>query len=223
MEKSIVLENLNFGYDKKILNNINLEITRGEFIGIVGPNGAGKSTLLKIIIGQLKPNSGRVKILENNGKDKSIGYLKQMNIEVGVSFPITPLEIVMLNLYNQMGLMKVPNKKIKNMALNALSMVNLQEKAYYNYNNMSGGEQQRVLIAKELVKNSNILIFDEPTAGIDQDSKELLFNILDHLNKKHNITIIIVTHELEFSKKYFNRILKLENGELKDYSEVNIW
>ncbi|HHX67250.1 MAG: ATP-binding cassette domain-containing protein [Miniphocaeibacter sp.] len=223
MEKSIVLENVNFGYDKKILNNVNLEINKGDFIGIIGANGAGKSTLLKIIIGQLKANSGKVKILENNSRDKSIGYLKQMNIEVGVSFPITPLEIVTLNLYGQMGFMKISNKKIRSRAFNALSMVDLKDKAYYNYNNMSGGEQQRVLIAKELVKNSKILIFDEPTAGIDKDSKELLFNILEHLNRKHNITIIIVTHELEFSKKYFNRILELRNGVLKDYSEVNTW
>lgn len=217
MEKAIILENMNFGYDKLLLKGINLEVNRGEFIGLIGENGSGKSTLLKIITGELKPSSGRVII---DRKDGNVGYLQQMTGSTDVSFPITPLEVVSLNLYSSMGVFKLSNKNIRDRALNALSMVNLKEKAYYNYNYMSGGEQQRALIAKALVNNSEILIFDEPTSGLDFESKKIFYDILKHLNEKHGITIVIVTHELDFSKEYFNRILRLKYGKLSDYMEV---
>lgn len=217
MGKAIILENIKFGYDKILFENLNLEINNGDFIGLIGANGCGKSTLLKIITGELSPNKGKVYI---NNKDGNVGYLQQMTGSTDVSFPITPVEVVSLNLYNSMGFLKISNKEIKERALNALSMVDLEEKAYYNYNNMSGGEQQRTLIAKALVNNSKILIFDEPTSGLDYESKNTLYNTLKHLNLKHKITIIIVTHELDFSKEYFNKIIKLKNGELKEYSEV---
>ncbi len=219
MEKAIEIRNLNFGYEKNILENLDLDIYSGDFLGIVGPNGTGKTTLLKIIIGQIKQNSGTVKIYEENNGRKSIGYVKQMNMESTVSFPITPLEVVTLNLYNEMGIFKISNKKIEQEALNALSVVDLKDKSSYNYNSMSGGEQQRVLIAKALVNNPKILIFDEPTAGIDHKSKERLFNLLKHLNKHHNITIIMVTHEINMSKKYFNRIIELNDGKIKEVKE----
>lgn len=219
MEKAIEISNLTFGYEKNILENLNLDIYHGDFLGIVGPNGTGKTTLLKIIIGQIKQSSGTVRIYEEKDGRKSVGYVKQMNMESSVSFPITPLEVVTLNLYNEMGIFKISNKKIEQEALNALSVVNLKDKAFYNYNSMSGGEQQRVLIAKALVNNPKILIFDEPTAGIDQKSKERLFNLLEHLNKHHNITIIMVTHEIGISEKYFNRIIELESGKIREVKE----
>ena len=219
MENAIEIRNLTFGYEKNILENVNLDIYSGDFLGIVGPNGTGKTTLLKIIIGQIKQNSGTVKIYEEKDGRKSIGYVKQMNMESSVSFPITPLEVVTLNLYNEMGIFKISNKKIEQKALNALSVVNLKDKSLYNYNSMSGGEQQRVLIAKALVNNPKILIFAEPTAGIDQKSKEKLFNLLEHLNKNHHITIIMVTHEMDISKKYFNRIIELNNGKIQEIKE----
>ena len=222
MNSLIEIENMSFGYDKILLNNINLNINKGDFLGIIGSNGTGKSTLLKIILGQIKPDKGKVIIENNNNEASNIGYVKQMNKEKVVSFPITPLEIVKLNLFSKMDFFKISNKRLDSTAINALTMVNLEDKIYYNYNNMSGGEQQRVLIAKSLVNNPEILIFDEPTAGIDNESKIILFDILSHLNKFHNITIIIVTHELEFSKKYFSRILELKNGNLHDYKEEKV-
>ena len=99
------------------------------------------------------------------------------------------------------------NEKIEN----ALSIVEMKDKKNYDYNKMSGGEQERVMIAKALANDPQILIFDEPTAGLDQRSKENLFDLLKHLNIHHNITILVVTHELDFTKDYFNRIFRLDN------------
>ena len=217
MSSLIEIENMFFGYDRSLLENINLNIKKGDFVGIVGSNGTGKSTLLKIMIGQIKPDSGKV-IISKEEKN-NIGYIKQMNKEKLIPFPITPLEIVKLNLYKDMGFFKISNKKLDNIVMNALSMVNLEDKYLYDYNKMSGGEQQRVIIAKTLVNNPEILVFDEPTAGIDKESKVILFNILEHLNKHHKITIIMVTHELEFSKKYFNRILEVKEKNVQEYYE----
>ncbi|WP_100065651.1 metal ABC transporter ATP-binding protein [Miniphocaeibacter massiliensis] len=225
LEKVIEIKDLSFGYDKFLINKANLEIYKGDFLGIIGANGSGKSTLLKLILGELKPKSGSVKINNIAVCSKSdlreIGYVKQLNMENQIAFPITPLEIVKLNLYDEMKIFKIPRSEHKNKALNALASVRLSDRYNYNFNTMSGGEKQRVLIAKALVNNPDILIFDEPTAGVDYDSKEVLFNILQHLNKNHNITIVVVTHELEFSKKYFNRIIEIENEELNELEEVN--
>lgn len=212
MNKIIELKDLSFGYKRDLLSNINLDINEGEFVGITGDNGEGKTTLLKLILGQLKPNQGEVVLAKDeDGKKITVGYLEQRLAEKNLSFSITPMEIISLNLYDEMGFFKIPNKKIKGKAENALSMVKMLDKKEYDFNNMSGGEKQRILIAKELVSNPKILIFDEPTAGIDVDSKKILFSILEHLNKMHKITIIVVTHEMDFCRPYFSRVLRVKD------------
>lgn len=221
MNKIIDIKNLFFGYDRNILENANLKVNKGDFLAIVGENGAGKTTLLKLLLRQLKPIKGNINLFTDGNRNfGSIGYLKQINEDNKVSFPITPLEIVQMNLYFKMAFFKLSNKELREMAYNSLKLVRLGEKAKYNYNTMSGGEQQRVLIAKALVNNPEILILDEPTAGIDAESKINLFKILKHLNSRHHITIIVVTHEFEILCKYFNRAVKLENKklvEIKDF------
>ncbi len=217
MENIIELKDLSFGYKKDLLKNVNLEIKSGEFIGITGDNGEGKTTLLKLILGQLKPDSGMVILgKDSQGKNVSIGYLEQRLAEKNMSFSITPMEIISLNLYDEMGFFKIPSKKTKSKVNNALSMVKISDKKDYDFNNMSGGEKQRVLIAKELVDNPQVLIFDEPTAGIDNDSKKILFGILEHLNKFHKITILVVTHEMEFCRPYFSRILRVKDKKVEE-------
>ncbi|WP_300410018.1 ATP-binding cassette domain-containing protein [Lagierella sp.] len=216
MENIVELKDLSFGYKKDLLKNVNLKIKSGEFVGITGDNGEGKTTLLKLILGQLKPDSGQVILGENSDKNVSIGYLEQRLAEKNMSFSITPEEIISLNLYDEMGFFKIPSKKINSKVNNALSMVKMCEKKDYDFNNMSGGEKQRILIAKELVDNPQVLIFDEPTAGIDSDSKKILFGILEHLNKFHGITILVVTHEMEFCKPYFSRVLRVKDQRVVD-------
>ncbi|MDY6065918.1 MAG: metal ABC transporter ATP-binding protein [Finegoldia sp.] len=211
MSRIIEVKDLSFGYnDNLILEDANLQVQKGDFLGLIGPNGSGKSTLIKLILGIYKPSFGSISINDKDSLDRrssDIGYVPQSNHEDTIAFPITVKEVVSLNILDR-------KKKANNEIKNVLSMVGLQDKEDYNYNTMSGGEQERVLIAKALVNEPNILIFDEPTTGLDQESKINLFESLKHLNKFHKITIFVVTHDLEFSEKYFSRIVKIQDKKL---------
>ena len=223
MENIIHIQNLNFSYNESpLLEDISMDLYEGDYAAIIGPNGSGKSTFIKLILGELKPDTGEILIKRGKEKinSKLIGYVPQMNRGSTVAFPITPLEVVSLNLYKKNKLLNFISKKDKQRAKYALEMVNLTDKMDYNYNRMSGGEQQRVMIAKALVNNPEVLIFDEPTAGVDKESKDTLFEILDHLNKVHQKTILIVTHELDYMKKHLNRIFEISYKKLVERTDL---
>lgn len=216
MNNIISIKNLSFSYgNSNILKNLSFDLQRGDFVAIVGANGSGKTTLLKLILRDLECSNGEIEIAGTNIKkfkdwDK-IGYVPQITSSTLPNFPINALEIVTLNLYNKMGFLKFSKKNHIELAKRSLSQVGMLEFAYKPVNKMSGGQQQRVMIAKALVNNPKILIFDEPTTGIDKDSKEQLFRILRHLNKIHGITIILVTHELEIMKDNLTKIIEISD------------
>ena len=216
MTEILNLKNVSFAYNQNVvLKNINLTIHEGEFVGIIGKNGSGKSTLLKLIIGQLKPNNGDVTL----NKNKKIGYVEQVTITSDNSFPASVQEIVMLGLYREIGFLKLPNTRHKQRVSDALEMVGLSgfEKRQITF--LSGGQQQKVLIAKALVSNPDILILDEPTTGIDNHSEEEFINLLKHLNTHHNKTIIMVTHN--YSKlSGANKIYTVDEKQLKESKNV---
>ncbi len=219
MKNIISIENVSFGYNKdNILNDIMLSIDEGDFVGIVGCNGSGKSTLLKLLIGQLNPSKGKVKffnedISKSNNLDK-IGYVSQISMSTGASFPATVEEIVMANLYSKIGFMKFPKKEHKEKVKEALKIVNMEDYSKRLIGNLSGGQQQRVMIARALVSEPKILILDEPTTGIDASSEEQLYNLLEKLNKESKITIIIVSHDFAKITKYTNKIFMVENNSI---------
>ena len=122
----------------------------------------------------------------------------------------------MLNLYGDFNIFNHPKKKHKQMVKDILEMFNLKEFTDKNYNDLSGGQKQRVMIAKAMVHNPDVLIFDEPTVGIDKSSKEEFFHILEHINRDHGITIIMVTHEMDVADQYFTRKLILSDKKLEE-------
>ena len=217
MDNVISIKDLTFSYvgGSNILENLSFDIQKGDFIAIIGANGSGKSTLLKLILKELTPNTGEILIANTNIKNfkdwNKIGYVPQINSNNIPNFPITALEIVTLNLYNNMGFFKFSKKKHIELAKRSLSQVNMLAFAKTPINKMSGGQQQRVMIAKALINNPKILIFDEPTTGIDKESKEQLFKILGHLNKVHGITILLVTHELEIMKDKLTKVVEIKD------------
>ena len=228
MKNIISIENVSFGYNKdNILNDIILSIDEGDFIGIVGCNGSGKSTLLKLLIGQLNPSKGKIKFFDeemskSNNLDK-IGYVSQISMSTGASFPATVEEIVMANLYSKIGFMKFPKKEHKEKVKESLKIVNMENYSKRLIGNLSGGQQQRVMIARALVSDPKILILDEPTTGIDAASEEQLYNLLEKLNKESKITIIIVSHDFAKITKYTNKIFVVENNSvslMNDKDEV---
>lgn len=219
MKNIISIENVSFGYNKEnILNDIILSIDEGDYVGIVGCNGSGKSTLLKLLMGQLNPNKGKIKIFneevsKSNNLNK-VGYVSQISLSAGATFPATVEEIVMANLYSKIGLMKFPKKEHKEKVKEALKIVNMEEYSQRLIGNLSGGQQQRVMIARALVSDPKILILDEPTTGIDAASEAQLYDLLEDLNKKSKITIIIVSHDFCKIKKYTNKIFVVEDNKV---------
>ena len=217
MESIISIKNVSFSYSGgvNVLENLSFDIYKKDFIAIIGANGSGKSTLLKLILKELNPSDGEIFISNTNIKNfkewDTIGYVPQINAGNIPGFPITALEIVTLNLYNRMGFFKFSRKSHIELAKRALSQVNMLDFANTPMNKMSGGQQQRIMIAKSLINNPKILIFDEPTTGIDKESKDQLFKILTHLNRIHGITILLVTHELEIMKDNLTRVVEIRD------------
>lgn len=226
MKNIISIENVSFGYNKEnVLQDIILSIDEGDFVGIIGCNGSGKSTLMKLLIGQISPSKGKIKLF-NEDLDKSsnlnkIGYVPQISLSSGANFPATVEEVVMANLYSKIGFMKFPKKEHKEKVKEALKIVNMEDFSKRLIGNLSGGQQQRVMIAKALVSDPKIIILDEPTTGIDVASEEQLYALLEKLNKESKITIVIVSHDFSKISKYTNKIFVVENNKVSLMNKEN--
>ena len=210
MKNIISVENVSFAYNKEnVLQDIIMYVDEGDFVGIVGCNGSGKSTLMKLLIGQLTPSKGKIKLFnEELSKSKDlnkIGYVPQISLSSNATFPATVEEIVMTNLYSKIGFMKFPKKEHKEKVKEVLKKVNMQDYSKRLIGNLSGGQQQRVMIAKALVSDPKVIILDEPTTGIDAASEKSLYALLNKLNKESKITIIIVSHDFEKISQYTNQ------------------
>ncbi len=209
---AIEVKDLSFYYQKqKILENITFNLEKEDFLALIGPNGGGKSTLLKLILGILKPSSGDIKIFSQNLNKMlpSIGYVPQ-NININLDFPITVLDVVML----------ASKKDIKkaHSLLEKLDIDNLHDK---KIGSLSGGEIQRVFIARALFNDPKILLLDEPTSHIDPSGQKYIYELLKELSKK--IAVMVVSHDisivLEYAKKvaYINTNLTLHD--MKEYKK----
>ena len=217
----IDINNLSFAYDEKeILNNINLKLNEGDFLAISGENGSGKTTLVKILTKELPIKRGYVEIFGKDINDfenfQKVGYVPQLNESSNIAFPLTCREYVILNLFNSFNKFKRPTKESMKTVEDIFRILNIENLIDKPFNKLSGGQQQRVMIARCLVNNPAVLILDEPTVGIDQANKEDCLNLLSHLNKKHDLSIIIISHEMEFIKDYVNKIVVLKEGKISN-------
>ena len=204
-------ENLTVSYSGvEAINDISLEIDIGEFVCIVGPNGGGKTTFLKAVLGILRLDKGSV-VFNENQEYKKISYVPQIS-SIDRSFPITVLETV-LTAFLKKGLN--PFKRFSNEerkeALLALSTVGLENFADRKTESLSGGEFQRLLIARALASNPKILILDEPTASVDFLSRNKIFEVLKQLNQ-NGTTVIVVTHDLEAAKEYATKLISINHN-----------
>ena len=204
----IELDKVSFAYSHvPILCDINLTIEHGEFFGIIGPNAGGKSTLLKLILGLLQPHyTGSIKVFGNDAKKARtrIGYVPQ-HPTFPRDFPITVQEVVLLGYLGKCthwygGYTKAD----KMISMDALKMLEIDHIYKQKIQSLSGGQIQRVLIARALVSKPDILILDEPTANIDSRSEAELFALLAKYNT--NMTIIVVSHDIGFISSYVNRV-----------------
>jgi zinc transport system ATP-binding protein len=197
----IELQDLSVAYDGKVvLNNVNIKINDDDFIGVIGPNGGGKTTLVKVILGLLKPVSG--KVLKHR-KDFEMGYLPQYN-EVDKRFPLTASDVVLSGLMNQKGLFGKYSKKDKLKAFEALEKMGVSHLGKKHIGSLSGGETQKVLLARAIVSDPELLILDEPDTYVDYASEGELYELLKQLNEK--MAIVMVSHDLGIISTYIKTI-----------------
>ncbi|MFR9276684.1 metal ABC transporter ATP-binding protein [Peptoniphilus senegalensis] len=215
-EKLLEIKNLSFKYsDELVLDDINFDVYRGDYIALIGSNGAGKSTLVKLILNQLKPLTGTVSFYTKNGL-KDIGYVPQLSVPSSLEFPITVGELLSLALYpRNKGFRKLKSYDREKIT-SALNLVGMEKYRDRLYTELSGGQRQRVLIAKTLVATPEFLILDEPMTGVDRESKESLFNLLSHINREHNITILMITHNLEEVEENVNKVFEIKDEKIRE-------
>lgn len=207
-------DRLSFGYERAlVLKNVSFSVQSGDFAGIIGSNGAGKSTLLKLMTGLLVPTEGNIRLfgtpLSQFHDWSRIGYVPQNGAYAGSNFPATALEVVKLNLFSQIGFLRFPKREHTKKALDALRMVGMEDYAGRMIGNLSGGQMQRVLIARVLVNSPQVMLLDEPTNGMDENAAASLYELLRHLNREHGITVVMVTHDVERASQYLGRIFTL--------------
>ncbi|WP_228723245.1 metal ABC transporter ATP-binding protein [Desulfosediminicola flagellatus] len=208
MEKeqaAITISDLAFNYGgREILTDVNLTIRPFDSICIVGPNGGGKTTLMKLIIGLLNPVRGEVLIFGDKPEDakQKIGYVPQY-AEYDKQFPISVKEVVCMGRLGNSFTGRYSKVDWEH-TMNALAEVGLESFAESPFSALSGGQRQRVLIARALASGGELLILDEPTANIDQESESQFFELLRELNER--MTILMVTHDVGFASKFFKRI-----------------
>lgn len=208
----IDIKNLSLGYDGNIvLKNVNLKIEENDFICVVGPNGSGKSTLIKGILGLIKPISGTITF--NNLKQNFIGYMPQ-ETKVDSNFPASALEIVLSGTLNKKRMSLFYTKEDKKLAIKNLKILGIENLKNKHFSELSGGQRQKVLLARSLCATSKLLILDEPSNNLDSKSKKNLYDILKNLNKNYNITIIMITHDLDHNNLIGNKILSLREDDI---------
>jgi zinc/manganese transport system ATP-binding protein len=195
----ITLNDVTFGYSLKspIVEGINLTIFKGQFVGLLGPSGSGKTTLLKLIIGLIKPWHGSIIFHDSSSIRSSkvtVGYVPQVE-SVDWNFPVTVREVVGMGIWDQSGITPWLEKNAKKEIDNLLQVLGIVEYASRQIRQLSGGEQQRVFLARALIRNPDILVLDEPTSGVDYNTREKIIGILNDLNVG-GMTIVVTTHDI---------------------------
>lgn len=197
----IEISDVSFSYGAdEVLKNISLEIHRGDYLGLIGPNGAGKTTLLKIMLGLLSPASGSVSLfgveLKRFNAWSKIGYVPQNVANVDPNFPCSVEEVVLMGLYAKRGLFHFVTKGDRVRVKEALLSVDMLAYKDRLIGALSGGEQQRVFIARALVTDPEVIFLDEPTTGVDVKSKEEFYALLRDLNSKKDLTLVLISHDV---------------------------
>lgn len=218
---------LTYRYESEpVFNDVDFSIQKGDFVAIIGANGSGKSTLMRLLLGELDLQHGEIELFGEKASSfqdwPKIGYVPQNSSAKYVNFPATSLEVVKANLYSKTGLFRLPNKKDRNTALDALDEVQMAPYAKRMLSELSGGQLQRVMLARVLVSEPDLLVLDEPTNGVDASTVDLLYKRLKELNESYNMTIVMVTHDLVRAADYVSRVLCLEEGSMVELSQEEI-
>ena len=204
----ITCENLKLGYDgKEILSGLNFAVNSGDYLCIVGENGSGKTTLMKTLLGLHPPMDGSI-TYGDGLKRTEIGYLPQQTV-VQRDFPASVEEIVRSGCQGRCGLRPFYNREEKQLALDNIAKMGLQGMEKRCYRELSGGQPQRVLLARALCATQKLLLLDEPVTGLDPHVTTELYGQIYHLNKMDGITVIMISHDVAAALQYASHILHI--------------
>jgi zinc transport system ATP-binding protein len=205
------LRGVTFGYGPyPVFKDLDLDIAEGSFTSVIGHNGSGKSTLLKIILGVLRPSSGSVRFgeIDKRGNVAEIGYINQGAIDTRL--PLSALEVVEIGLIGKERAAAGPGP------MDALRAIGIDSLASRQYRELSGGQKQKVQIARCLVRDPRLLLLDEPTSFLDESSELDFMRLLRKLNQERRITIVMISHDLCIVEEYSDRIVRLDGGRLRE-------
>lgn len=210
-------QHVSFRYgDVPVLDDVSFTVTEGEYLGVIGPNGGGKTTLVKILLGLLRPTAGTVTVFGHDIREFRegfhIGYVPQRLAHMDREFPATVREVVASGRTPRIGLLKFFQHEDMDAIEKAMEIAEVHEYRNRLVGRLSGGQRQKVLIARALAGNSRILILDEPTVGVDVASQEKFYAFLADLNTRHGITIIFVTHDIDVIAREARSVLCLNHG-----------
>ncbi|MBM3192018.1 MAG: ABC transporter ATP-binding protein [Chlamydiae bacterium] len=210
-----------FSFDKTpLLQDISFTVQEGSWVAVIGPNGSGKTTLLKLLMGFLKPTQGSISLLGQlpHISHPYIGYVPQVNI-YDQKFPLSVVDVVLMGALSELTWYGAYPKSIKQKADHVLHLVGLKHLKHRPFGTLSGGQAQRVLIARALIHDPKILFLDEPTANIDPETQKLILHLLASL--KSSMTIIMVTHHLQSFIEHVDNVLCIQNT-LTEFSPSQI-
>jgi zinc transport system ATP-binding protein len=228
----IELHDISVRYSNGVLalDNITLDVNDQDLIGLIGPNGAGKSTLLSVILGLIKPTSGSVKLFGNGVLAKNlkyVGYVPQRAQAQDPNFPFTVFETVMLGRTARTGLLHRLGTRDRQKVVEVLKLFGIYELKDRKIGQLSGGQSQRVFVAKAIVAEPKLLLLDEPTSGVDAVSKAEFYQMLERLNKEMRITMILSSHDIGVVTTLASRVVCINRslffcGQKSDFSADSV-
>jgi manganese/iron transport system ATP-binding protein len=196
------------------LENVSFELNRGEQVAVVGPNGSGKSTLFKVVAGVLEPTEGRVMIHGHGpGGHICIGYVPQRS-QVDWNFPVNVFDVVMMGRAGKLGFLRRPGPKDREYVSRCLEEVGLADLRGRQISELSGGEQQRMFVARALAQEAELVLMDEPLTGLDPESQGEIFRIFERLRRRR-VTLVVATHDLRVAAERFDLVLLLNRRLVK--------
>jgi len=217
-KEMVALEDVSYSFgSQQVLSGVSFLAQERDFIGLIGSNGAGKTTLLRLIVGLLKPQQGQIRLfgtpIERFKEWNRIGYVPQRN-HFNPLFPATVREVVLSGLYGRSKLFKRVTKEDAARGEDAMKTLKIADLADKRIGALSGGQQQRVFLARALINNPKLLILDEPMSGIDPETQANFFHLLRHMHQHHNITFLMVSHDMEMVRSYLGERPKTASGKL---------
>jgi len=217
------VKDLEFSYAHvPVLKDIRIELAESEMLGVVGPNGAGKSTLIRCIDRILKPQHGTILLDERDIKDmhlmdlaRKIGYIPQSSSQI---FPATVFDTVLMGRRPHLGWRS--SEKDTEKVLETLQMLNIEDLAMQDINELSGGQQQKVFIARALTQEPDVLLLDEPTSNLDIRHQLEVMDIIKNIVRERGISAIMAIHDLNLASRYADRIVMMNGGEIFDAGDA---